>query len=47
LKTDICNAGGKWVDREVVQDGLLTTSRKPNDLPAFIREMLKSFAASA
>jgi protease I len=47
LKTDICNAGGTWVDREVVQDGLLTTSRKPNDLPAFIREMLKSFAASA
>ncbi len=47
LKTDICNAGGNWVDREVVQDGLLTTSRKPNDLPAFIREMLKSFAASA
>jgi len=47
LKTDICNAGGKWVDQEVVRDGLLTTSRTPNDLPAFIREMLKSFAASA
>jgi protease I len=44
LKTDIRNAGGKWVDQEVVQDDQLTTSRKPDDLPAFIREMLKSFA---
>jgi protease I len=46
LKTDIRNAGGNWVDREVVQDGQITTSRKPDDLPAFIREMLKSFAGS-
>lgn len=46
LKTDIRNAGGKWVDREVVQDGQLTTSRKPDDLPAFNREMLKSFAST-
>jgi protease I len=44
LKTDIRNAGGNWIDQDVVQDGLLTTSRKPDDLPAFIREMLKSFA---
>jgi protease I len=44
LKTDICNAGGTWADREVVQDGQLTTSRKPDDIPAFIREMLVSFA---
>ena len=44
LKTDIRNAGGKWVDKEVVQDGPLTTSRKPDDLPAFNREILKSFA---
>ncbi len=47
LETDIRNAGGEWVDQEVVQDGQLTTSRKPNDLPAFIRQMLKSFAAGA
>jgi protease I len=43
LRTDIRNAGGNWVDQEVVQDGQITTSRKPDDLPAFIREMLKSF----
>lgn len=47
LKTDIRNAGGKWVDKEVVQDGLITTSRKPDDIPAFNREMLKSFAGPA
>lgn len=44
LKTDIRNAGGKWIDREVVLDGKLTTSRKPDDLPGFVREMIKSFA---
>jgi len=46
LKTDIRNAGGNWVDREVVTDGNLVTSRKPDDLPAFNREMLKLFQAS-
>jgi protease I len=45
LKTDIRNAGGNWVDREVVVDGNLVTSRKPDDLPAFNREMLKVFQA--
>ncbi|HEU5044070.1 MAG TPA: type 1 glutamine amidotransferase domain-containing protein [Nocardioidaceae bacterium] len=35
LKTDIRNAGGDWVDEEVVVDGNLITSRKPDDLPAF------------
>jgi protease I len=35
LKTDIRNAGGEWVDEEVVVDGNLITSRKPDDLPAF------------
>jgi protease I len=44
LKTDIRNAGGRWVDREVIQEGMLTTSRKPADLPAFIQAMLVSFA---
>lgn len=43
LKTDIKNAGGEWVDREVVVDGNLVTSRKPDDLPAFNREMLTLF----
>lgn len=41
IKTDIVNAGGKYVDKEVVVDGKLVTSRKPDDLPAFMREMLK------
>jgi protease I len=44
LKTDIKNAGGEWVDEEVVVDGKLVTSRKPDDLPAFNREVLKLFA---
>lgn len=36
VKTDVKNAGGDWVDREVVEDGWLITSRKPDDLDAFI-----------
>lgn len=36
IKTDLTNAGAKWVDREVVEDGNLITSRKPADLPAFV-----------
>ncbi len=44
LKTDLENAGGTWVDREVVVDKLLVTSRKPDDLPAFNREMVSLFA---
>jgi protease I len=43
LKTDLTNAGAKWVDEEVVVDGKLVTSRKPDDIPAFNREMLKLF----
>lgn len=35
IKTDLVNAGAAWVDREVVEDGNLITSRKPDDLPAF------------
>jgi protease I len=46
LKTDLRNAGAEWIDQAVVQDGQLTTSRKPDDLPMFIREMLKSFAGT-
>jgi protease I len=46
LKTDITNAGAEWVDEEVVVDGKLITSRKPDDLPAFNREVLKLFAGA-
>ena len=43
LKTDLGNAGAEWVDEEVCVDGNLVTSRKPGDIPAFNREMLKLF----
>lgn len=43
LKTDIQNAGGRWVDEEVVVDQRLVTSRKPDDLPAFCDELVKVF----
>jgi protease I len=46
LKTDLRNAGATWVDEEVVVDGRLVTSRKPDDLPAFTREMIKLFTKS-
>ena len=36
IKTDLVNAGAEWVDQEVVEDGNLITSRKPDDLEAFI-----------
>jgi protease I len=44
LQTDIRNAGGEWVDEEVVTDAGLVTSRKPDDLPAFISKMVEEFA---
>ena len=44
LETDIRNAGGEWTDEEVVVDGNLVTSRKPDDIPAFNREMLRIFS---
>lgn len=44
LQTDIRNAGGNWVDREVVVDNGLVTSRKPDDIPAFNRKMIEEFA---
>lgn len=44
LQTDIRNAGGTWVDKEVVADRGLVTSRKPDDIPAFNRKMIEEFA---
>jgi len=44
LQTDIRNAGGNWVDQEVVVDNGLVTSRKPDDLPAFNKKMIEEFA---
>ena len=44
LKTDLQNAGAHWVDREVVVDKGLVTSRNPDDIPAFNREMLELFS---
>jgi protease I len=46
LQTDIRNAGGEWVDRQVHADGKLITSRKPDDLPAFISKLLSSFSTA-
>jgi protease I len=46
LKTDLRNAGAEWMDQEVCVDGNLVTSRKPDDIPAFSREMCTLFARS-
>jgi protease I len=44
LRTDIRNAGGTWVDQEVVVEDGLVTSRKPDDLPAFNAKIVEEFA---
>jgi protease I len=44
IQDDVRNAGGHWEDKEVVVDANLVTSRGPNDLPAFNREMLTLFS---
>lgn len=44
LETDIRNAGGRWVDEEVVVDSGLVTSRNPDDIPAFNQRMIAEFA---
>jgi protease I len=41
LKTDLKNAGANWVDQEVARDGQFITSRKPDDIPAFTREIIE------
>jgi protease I len=50
VKTDIVNAGGSWVDEEVHVDdngpGVIISSRKPDDLKAFCRELVDRFAAT-
>ncbi len=44
IRTDLVNAGARWVDEEVVTDRGLVTSRKPADIPAFSRKMIEEFA---
>lgn len=44
IKSDLINAGAKWVDEEVIVDQGLVTSRKPDDIPAFNRKMIEEFA---
>jgi deglycase len=43
LQTDLRNAGAKWVDKQVVVDSGLVTSRKPDDIPAFNKRMIEEF----
>ncbi len=45
LQTDLRNAGAEWVDEEVVIDGNLVTSRKPDDLPAFTEALVELLAS--
>jgi protease I len=43
LQTDLINAGAEWVDEEVVVDGGIVSSRRPDDIPAFNRKMIEEF----
>ena len=47
LRTDLKNAGANWVDAEVIRDNRFVTSRKPDDIPAFNREMIQLFSERA
>ena len=44
IKIDLINAGARWEDKEVVRDGILVTSRKPDDIPSFNKVMIELFA---
>ena len=42
IRDDLVNAGAEWVDQEVVVDGLLISSRRPDDLPAFCQAVIEA-----
>ncbi len=44
VKNDLINAGANWIDEEVVTDNGLVTSRKPDDIPAFVEKMIEEFS---
>ena len=44
IKTDLMNAGAKWIDQEVATDGQFITSRKPDDIPAFSRAIIEALS---
>lgn len=45
IKDDVINAGATYIDAEVIVDGHVITSRKPDDLPAFVREFMKALGS--
>src|SRR3954471_16840425 len=47
IRDDLVNSGATWLDREVVKDGNLITSRGPQDLKPFVQEVIKHFALGA
>ena len=47
LQTDLRNAGAQWQDREVIRDGTLITSRKPDDIPVFVAALIATLASGA
>jgi protease I len=47
LQIDLQNAGAKWADQEVVRDGNIITSRKPEDIPAFSNALIEAMSANA
>ena len=47
LKTDLTNAGAEWVDKEVVHDGNIITSRKPDDIAAFSKKLIEAIGTAA